>query len=90
MNYPTSDLGFAALLLTLGFTQGPTDLSDPKNIVFSIIVPSDDYEKVMLLHEDYKQDKVVVKARSYYKAQKDLKFLVKTANDNRRKSEGQK
>lgn len=80
MIYPTSDLGFAALLHSISYELGPVDSKDPSHLVFSFIIPDADAEKVALLHERYKVGDAAVDARTYYRASKDLKFLVKAAN----------
>jgi len=83
MNYPTSDLGFAALLHAIQYPLGPTDVKDPTHIVFSFTIPEADVQKVTNLHEAYKVGDASIDARTYYRSLKDLKFLVKAANANK-------
>ena len=47
MNYPTSDLGFAAVLHAIKYPRGPIDTKDITHIVFTFVVPEDQYEKVI-------------------------------------------
>lgn len=80
MDYPTSDLGFAAVLHSLKYTINPPDISDPEHIIFSFKIPAEHIGKITLLHERYKVADAAIDARTYYRALKDLRFLIKTAN----------
>lgn len=84
MNYPTSDLGFASLLHAIEYPLKESDIKDPSHIIFIFEIPKEDIEKVTLLHEAYKVGNASIDALTYYRSQKDLKFIVKEAYEQKR------